>query len=165
MSIPVVQIVGYKNSGKTTLIEQLIGRLTEKGYTVGAIKHDAHQFETDHPGTDTWRHRKAGAHITAITSEHRTAIVEEKHTPLNELLQRMTSMDIVLVEGFKHEPYPKIVVVRSEEDKALVRSLHNVVAVSSWVAGLKYNVPVYAIGDFEGVAEWIQQNLHECRST
>ena len=63
----IIQVVGYKNSGKTTLVSELVRTLTSEGYRVGTLKHDAHDFEPDIPGKDTWQHRKAGAQVTAIT--------------------------------------------------------------------------------------------------
>ncbi|MCZ8515257.1 molybdopterin-guanine dinucleotide biosynthesis protein B [Paenibacillus filicis] len=155
----VLQIVGYKNSGKTTLVEHLIRGFAKAGYRVGTVKHDAHQFDVDHDGTDTWRHRHAGAWMTAITSDHRTAVMEERHTPLNEILQRMTDMDIVLVEEFKQEKHPKIVMVRTEEDDKLVRQLVNVAAVVSWIPELKHDVPVFSIGDADRLTEWILKGI------
>jgi len=156
MNTPVIQIVGYKNSGKTTLIETLTEGLTNRGFKVGTVKHDAHEFDIDHPGTDTWRHRRSGARMTAITSDHRTAIVEEKPTPLPDILQRMANMDIVLVEGFKQEPYPKIVMVRSEADYELVDRLSHVAAIVSWLPNLPQgDLPVFGIEDTHGVMEWI----------
>lgn len=157
----VIQVVGYKNTGKTTLVEKLVRALTEAGYQVGTVKRDAHQFDVDHEGTDTWRHRQAGARMTAITSADRTAIMEEKHTPLDELLQRMGGMDIVIVEGFKQERYPKIVLVRSEEDLGLVSQLAEVKAIVSWLLPEpeERNIPVLGINDTEAIVRWLRDWL------
>lgn len=127
----VFQIVGYKNSGKTTLICELLPLLGQRGFRVGTIKHDAHSFTMDTPGTDTWKHREAGADMVAITSQESTAVFEQRHTPLNQLINRMRVMDIVLVEGFKDEGYPKIVLLRGEEDEELLDRLDGVLAVVS----------------------------------
>lgn len=159
MGTNVLQIVGYKNTGKTTLTESLIKRLVSQRLIVGAIKHDGHDFETDHPGTDTWRHRQAGAVMTAITSGQRTAMIEERPTPLHELLERFHSMDIVLVEGFKFEPYPKIVIVKTPEDEALITRLENVSAVASWYPLGHDSVPVFHIDDADGMLEWIRKRI------
>lgn len=150
----VIQIVGYKNTGKTTLVEKLIRALADAGYQIGTVKRDAHRFEVDHEGTDTWRHRRAGASMTAITSANRTAFMEEKHTPLDEILQRMTGMDFVIVEGFKNEKYPKIVMIRTEEDLELITQLEQVEAIVSWLPGVSADVPVYDVNDSDAIVSW-----------
>src|SRR5690554_1249424 len=109
----IYQIVGYKNSGKTTLICKLIEWFTANEFRVGTIKHDAHNFNMDTSGTDTYRHREAGAQIIAITSDYRTAIVQESPASLDQLIEQMVDVDMILVEGFKQENYPKIVMIRS----------------------------------------------------
>ncbi|WP_240702781.1 molybdopterin-guanine dinucleotide biosynthesis protein B [Cohnella luojiensis] len=125
----IIQIVGFKNAGKTTLTCELVRMLAAEGYRVGTLKHDAHDFEPDVPGKDTWQHRQAGAHVTAITSPSRTAWIQEQTTPVDELVSRMEShsLDYLIVEGFKSAPYPKIVLLRSEEDCMLL-NLPNVIA-------------------------------------
>lgn len=128
----VLQIVGYKNSGKTTLICALIPLLQVKGYTVAVIKHDAHSFEIDHEGTDTFRQRAAGASAVAITGVARTVRIEEHGSSLAELIASFASYDFILVEGFKNEAYPKIVLIKQEEDLQLLKELNNVWAAAVW---------------------------------
>lgn len=129
----VCQVVGYKNSGKTTLICTLIQSLTERGYKVAVIKHDTHGFEMDHPGTDTYKQHEAGAAAVALISQHRTAIIEEKGTDLDVMIRRFEEYDIVLIEGYKLEMYSKIVMVREWEHLVLIEQLSNVAAVVSWL--------------------------------
>jgi molybdopterin-guanine dinucleotide biosynthesis protein B len=126
----VIQVVGYKNAGKTTLVSQLVRELTARGQRVGTLKHDAHDFEPDVPDTDTWQHRQAGAHITAITSPSRTAWVQERTTAIEDLILSMQqhALDYLVIEGFKSASYPKAVLLRNEQDLELL-SLTNVVAV------------------------------------
>ncbi|WP_338551620.1 molybdopterin-guanine dinucleotide biosynthesis protein B [Paenibacillus sp. KS-LC4] len=157
MSTSIIQIVGFKNTGKTTLTAALVKQLAEAGFRVGTIKHDGHHFDIDHPGTDTWQHREAGAHKIAITSPHRTAIMEQRPTPLKELLQQFSDMDWVIVEGFKQECYPKIVLIREEEDEALVKQLEQVVAVAAWYPVRFEGLPVFAVQDSAGMAAWMQE--------
>lgn len=131
----VVQVVGYKNSGKTTLVCRLVERLAARGLVVGTVKHDAHRFEMDVEGKDTWRHREAGARMVAISSEvmGRTCYLEERYTPLSEMLERMRDMDVVLVEGFKMEGYPKLAMLRQEEQLELLVRLEALLGVASWL--------------------------------
>ncbi|THF76113.1 molybdopterin-guanine dinucleotide biosynthesis protein B [Cohnella fermenti] len=157
----VIQVVGYKNSGKTTLVEHLVRTLTAAGLAVGTVKHDAHRFDVDREGTDTFRHREAGACMTAITSDCRTAFMEERPVPLEEIVRRMTDMDAVVVEGFKQDNYAKIVMLRTQEDEELLHRLTNVRAVVSWFpgAGGGGELPVFPLADADGLAKWVQANL------
>lgn len=106
-------ISGYKNSGKTTLTVKLVARLTAMGYRVATIKHDGHDFEPDVPGTDSYRHRQAGACGTAVFSDHRFMVirdqpkVSEKKIDEKILIQMFPDVDIILLEGFKHSSWPK----------------------------------------------------------
>jgi molybdopterin-guanine dinucleotide biosynthesis protein B len=103
---PYVRIIGPKNSGKTSLIEALVRELVARGHRVGTIKHDAHEFEMDYPGKDTWRHRQAGSVATAIFSQTQLALVRSIAEPLSltTLLQSyFGDCDLVLVEGCRRE--------------------------------------------------------------
>ncbi|WP_256760058.1 molybdopterin-guanine dinucleotide biosynthesis protein B [Cohnella sp. WQ 127256] len=126
----ILQVVGYKNAGKTTLTCEIIRLLTSKGNQVGSLKHDVHHFEPDIPSKDTWQHRQAGAYVTAITSPARTAWVQERSTPIEQLVSEMEArtLDYLIIEGFKSAPYPKLVLIRKEEDLDLLK-LSNIQAV------------------------------------
>ncbi|MDT3424732.1 molybdopterin-guanine dinucleotide biosynthesis protein B [Paenibacillus forsythiae] len=128
----VCQFVGYKNSGKTTLISELIPLLRARGCSVAFIKHDVHGFETDHPGTDTWKQREAGAGAVAITGKDQSFIYEARSRELAELIDGFAQYDYVLVEGFKEEPCPKIVLIRNEADLELLSRLRGVAAAAVW---------------------------------
>ena len=109
--IPYVRVIGPKNSGKTCLIEALVRELSARGLRVGTIKHDAHQFEIDHEGKDTWRHRQAGSVATVICSASQLAlmcnVIEAPSIP--ELVARyFDGCDVVLVEGYKTDASPAI---------------------------------------------------------
>ncbi|WP_052714177.1 molybdopterin-guanine dinucleotide biosynthesis protein B [Paenibacillus dauci] len=125
---PVIQIVGYKNSGKTTLITELLRLWAAEGTRVAVIKHDAHQFQMDHRGTDTFAHTEAGAAAVAITSPTRTAIIREQSSTLQQLVAELSSSstdsyDLILVEGFKQEPYPKVALMARVSDVPLLEQL------------------------------------------
>ncbi len=120
---PVVCFVGRKNSGKTTLMENVILGLKAAGYRVAAVKHDAHRFEIDHPGKDSYRFQAAGADTTVISSREKTAVVlrHQEEMPLESILARFASgMDIVLAEGYKASPFPKIEVHRKATGEPLL---------------------------------------------
>lgn len=161
----ILQVVGLKNAGKTTLVCKIVERLTRLGYDVGTVKHDAHRFEIDHEGKDTWRHRQAGSKIVAISSEQegKTCYIEQCYTPLAEMLERMADMDFVVVEGFKAEGYPKIVVIREPEQLELLHRVAPVLAIASWLPAeiirkyldVKPDVPVYDINDEVGMVQLI----------
>ncbi len=103
-------ISGYKNSGKTTLITRLVPELVKRGYLVAVIKHDGHDFEPDVPGTDSFRHRQAGAYGTAVFSGSRMMITKECAGVDEEMLAKaFPEADIILIEGLKHSNYPKYI--------------------------------------------------------
>ncbi len=112
MSTPVFGITGWKNSGKTTLTERLVAELTARGYRISTVKHAHHDFDIDQPGTDSFRHRAAGASEVAIVSDRRFAIMHElrgeAEPDLAGILARLAPCDLVLVEGYKREAHPKI---------------------------------------------------------
>lgn len=116
MHIPIISIVGSSGSGKTTLLEKLLPELSRRGYRVATVKHDVHGFEIDHEGKDTWRHRRAGAACTIISSSRQLALVRDMDhdaslDEIRELYAR--DVDILIAEGFKREPAPKVEVYRS----------------------------------------------------
>jgi len=117
----VIGLAGYSGAGKTTLIKNLVPHLTARGITVSTVKHAHHRFDIDHPGKDSYAHREAGAKEVLIVSGERFALMHElrgdDEPPLARLLSLMTPVDVVLVEGFKSEAYPKIEIHRSENGK------------------------------------------------
>jgi molybdopterin-guanine dinucleotide biosynthesis adapter protein len=114
-NLKVLGIVGWSGSGKTTLLVSVLPRLRGAGLTVSTIKHAHHGFDMDQPGKDSHRHRLAGAHEVLIASPRRWALLHEEEgaeSSLAELLDRMAPVDLVLVEGFRSHPYPKLEVWR-----------------------------------------------------
>lgn len=105
-------VVGWKNSGKTTLVERLVAHFSERGLAVSTVKHAHHAFDMDEKGRDSWRHREAGAREVLVASRDRWALTHElrgaAEPPLEALLARMSAVDLVLIEGFKASPHPKI---------------------------------------------------------
>ena len=129
-------LAGWSESGKTTLMTALIPKLLARGVTVSTVKHAHHAFDIDQPGKDSWRHRNAGACEVLIASDQRWALMhelrEEPEPPLDRLIAQMSPVDLVLVEGFKHHPHPKIEVRRPSLGKPpLYPDDPSVVAVAS----------------------------------
>ncbi|MFH1081293.1 MAG: molybdopterin-guanine dinucleotide biosynthesis protein B [Pseudomonadota bacterium] len=157
--IPVISVVGKSNSGKTTLIEKMIGELVRRGYRVAAIKHNRHGFEIDHEGKDSWRHKRAGARTTVIASPFRVAVVEDmdKDLDIGELVDRyIRNVDIVLSEGFKKSPFPKIEVNRSDMNQELLCSpADNLLAVCS-DRPLTAGVTCLDINDINGLVDMVE---------
>ncbi|MBL6613758.1 MAG: molybdopterin-guanine dinucleotide biosynthesis protein B, partial [Reyranella sp.] len=109
MSNKVIGVTGWKNAGKTTLVERLVAELVRRGLRVNTVKHAHHSVDVDQPGRDSWRHRQAGATEVAVVGGHRYAIMREQEEPtLAEVLARLSPADVVVIEGYKREPHPKI---------------------------------------------------------
>ncbi len=159
---PVISIVGRTNSGKTTLIEKLIPELEERGYRVGTIKRDAHRFQMDQPGKDTWRHARAGARTVAISSSDKFAVIKktEGETSLDELVRScFEDLDIVLTEGYKRGDKPKIEVVRSAvSDQPLCGQQHDVIAFVT-DAKLDPGVTSFDMEDIAGIVDMLQNRF------
>lgn len=174
---PILSIVGKSNSGKTTLIEKLLHALTAKGYRVGTIKHDAHSFEVDVPGKDSWRHREAGAAGVIIASSERLFLTRklERGLDLYEIVNAHFTRrarpgaadgapgsydegyDLVLTEGFKRSSAPKIEVQRAARSDALVcdAAADNLIGIASdtdWKIG---ELPCFHIDDAEAITAFI----------
>jgi len=165
MSRHIFGITGWKNSGKTTLTVRLVAELTRRGLQVATVKHAHHDFDIDKEGTDSWRHRKAGASEVAILSDRRWAIMhelgQEPEPTLAQIMDRLSPCDLVLVEGFKREQHKKIEVRRTEGRKgdALSRQDAMIVAVAADHPVEGESVPVYDLDDVSGIADLI---LREC---
>ncbi len=132
--IPIICIVGYSDSGKTTLIEKIVPELKKRGYKIGTIKHDTHGFEIDKEGKDSYRHKKAGASTVLISSPSKIALIRDvdKELPLNELIKYFEDVDLILTEGFKRSSYPKIEVFRKGQQKKLLCTKEdNLIAIVS----------------------------------
>jgi molybdopterin-guanine dinucleotide biosynthesis protein B len=162
-STPILSVVGFSGSGKTTYIERLIPVLVSLGLKVGVIKHHSHDFEMDMPGKDTWRHRKAGAAVTVISSPARIGMVMEvdhDHSP-EELALLMKGVDLILTEGYKRGPFPKIEIFRpeaTENQTPFCLDDPELLAVVTRER-LSLPVPVFDFEDLEGVAGLIVRKL------
>jgi molybdopterin-guanine dinucleotide biosynthesis protein B len=156
-------IAGWSGSGKTTLLTAIIPEFVARGVTVSTIKHAHHEFDIDRPGKDSWRHREAGATEVMISSSRRWALMHElrgaAEPSLEELTARMSPVDLLLVEGFKFHPHPKIEVHRPSVGKPFVYPDDpHIIAVASDEA-LPLPVPLLPLGDPPTVAAFILDHL------
>ncbi len=160
-----VSFVAKSGTGKTTLLEKVIAELKQRGHRVGAIKHDAHRFDIDHPGKDSYRLTAAGADTTLISSPEKLALVK-KHAaapPIEDLLATyFPDVDIVLTEGFKKSGLPKIELHRKERSSTLLCRGENrdpsLVAVAS-DEPLDLDVPVLDLNNPAQVADFIEKTF------
>lgn len=161
--VPVLGFVAWSGTGKTTLLEKIIPLLRQRGLRVGLLKHAHHDFDIDRPGKDSYRLRKAGASQVMVASRHRWALITEDDTAgdeprLWELLSHLSTatLDLVLVEGFKHERFPKIVLQRKEVDKpALHEEDPDVIALATDTALKHSRLPVLNINNPKMIADFI----------
>jgi molybdopterin-guanine dinucleotide biosynthesis protein B len=153
-------LAGWSGSGKTTLMTALIPEFTSLGLTVSTVKHAHHSFDIDQPGKDSWRHRQAGAQEVMISSAHRWALMRElrgaAEPSLDELLEQMSPVDLVLVEGFKRHPHPKVEVYRRALGKPLLHPEDPyVVAIAADEELAEFSVPCLPLSDAGAIARFM----------
>ena len=156
-------IAGYSGSGKTTLLEKLIPQLTARGLKVSVIKHAHHGFDIDRPGKDSYRHREAGASEVLLSCNDRWALMherrEEAEVTLDELLAHLSPCDLVLIEGFKQEPIPKLEVHRPENGKPpLFPDRPDIVAIATH-ADIATTLPKLPLNDISAIADFVMNTL------
>ena len=153
-------IAGWSGSGKTTLLTKLIPELTARGLKVSTVKHTHHNVEIDKPGKDSYVHRQAGATEVLVGSPKRWALMHENRdnheATLEDLIARMTPVDLLLVEGFKAYPLDKIEIYRSANGKERMYPQDaNIVAIASDTAFEDVDIPVLDMDDVRGIADFI----------
>lgn len=151
-------VTGWKNAGKTTLTERLVAEFVRRGWRVATIKHAHHDVDIDQPGTDSWRHRAAGATEVALVGGLRYAIMREQAEPsLAEVMARLAPADLVLIEGYKREAHPKIE-VRAPADPArapLAATDPTIVAIAADAAPAEAHLPWFRRDDIPAIADFI----------
>lgn len=156
-------VTGWKNAGKTHLAERLVTEFTARGLTVSTVKHAHRGFDIDTPGTDSARHRGAGAREVLISSDHRWALMHElgdaPEPTLDQLLARLSPADLVLVEGFKMAPHPKVEVHRKETGHPLIAAKNDTVRVVAADSAVKAGVPVVPLDETQAIADFIARDL------
>ena len=160
----VIGVAGFKNAGKTTLVEKLVTELTRRGYRVSTVKHAHHSFDIDHEGRDSFRHRKAGASEVAVVSRHRWAIIhesrEEAEPTLQEILAQLGPCDLVIVEGYKRDTHDKIEVRNIDlTHPTLAGDDPTVVAIAANGAISDAPVPVFGRDEVTALASFIETHM------
>ncbi|HSN19126.1 MAG TPA: molybdopterin-guanine dinucleotide biosynthesis protein B [Usitatibacter sp.] len=159
----VIGIAGYSGSGKTTLIEKVIPLLVREGLRVSLVKHAHHAFDVDRPGKDSYRHREAGCTEVLVSSERRWALLHElrgaPEPTLSEQLRHLSPCDVVIVEGYKTEPIPKLEVHRRDAGAPLLYPTDpNVIGIAT-DEPLDTRLPQIALDDAEAVARFLLGHL------
>ena len=161
MTVPIVSFVGRSNSGKTTLIERVIPQLVQAGYKVATVKHAGHGFDLDTEGKDSWRHKRAGASSVMVLSKGSMAMFADVPDPLSVEAVRDRFLDdtydLIIAEGWKHENYPKIVIVREQIGEIPVSAEGLLAVVSDKPMDL--SVPLFGLDDVVGVAALIMKQF------
>lgn len=153
-------VVGWKNAGKTGLMERLVTEIAARGHSVSTVKHAHHSFDVDHPGKDSYRHRKAGATEVLLSSRNRWALMHETRgapeQTLDELLGMLAPVDLVLVEGYKRDTHPKVEAFRAETGNALIAPDDPTIrAIAADCAIEGHGRPVFDLNDTQAIADFI----------
>ena len=152
-------VVGWKNAGKTGLMERLVTEITGRGFSVSTVKHAHHVFDVDHKGKDSYRHRQAGATEVLLASRKRFALMhelrDEDEPTLDELLAKLAPVDLVLIEGYKRDAHPKIEAFRQEPGNPLIAETDPTVRAVASDTPLQTDRPVFDLDDTGAVADFI----------
>ncbi len=153
-------VTGWKNNGKTTLVERLVTEIAARGVTVSTVKHAHHTFDLDQPGKDSWRHREAGAREVMVSGGSRWALMRElrgdDEPPLADLLARLSPVDLVIVEGYKRDPHRKIEVRRAVAAQSLIATDDpSIRALATDTPFTGFDRPQFNLDDVAGIADFI----------
>ncbi|WP_394180345.1 molybdopterin-guanine dinucleotide biosynthesis protein B [Yoonia maritima] len=152
-------VVGYKNAGKTGLMERLVTEIASRGVSVSTIKHAHHSFDVDQPGKDSYRHRDAGAHQVLLASKSRWALMTElrdqPEPPLSDLLAQLAPVDLVLIEGYKRDNHPKIEAFRAEPENPLIAPNDPTIRAIATDSKIDIDRPVFDLNDTKSIADFI----------
>ena len=156
-------VTGWKNAGKTGLMERLVAEITSRGLSVSTIKHAHHSFDVDHPGKDSHRHRVAGAHEVLLASKNRIALMQElrdhEEPELSHLLTRLSPVDLVLIEGYKRDRHPKIEAHRAVTGQPLIAPGDDTIRAVASDAPLTLDRPVFGLDDTIALADFVLREV------
>lgn len=157
-------ITGWKNTGKTTLTERLVAHFTGQGLRVSTVKHAHHDTEIDHPGRDSFRHRQAGAGQVIVASPARWAVMTElrgaAEPPLADLLAHLAPCDLVLVEGYKRAPHPKIEAHRAVTGRTLLAPENPTIRAIASDSAPQIALPLFDLDDIPAIAAFIRSEVN-----
>ena len=156
-------VTGWKNAGKTGLMERLVAEITSRGLSVSTIKHAHHSFDVDHPGKDSHRHRVAGAHEVLLASKNRIALMQElrdhEELELAHLLTRLSPVDLVLIEGYKRDRHPKIEAHRAVTGQPLIAPGDDTIRAVASDVPLTLDRPVFGLDDTIALADFVLREV------
>ncbi len=167
LALKIFQVTGFKNSGKTTLMCRLLFELKKRSYKVAALKHHGHggRLRTDMDDTDSAKHFRSGASLVAVSGSMQTIFDYQNEPPLEAFIAfyQTLQLDFLLIEGYKQAPYPKAVLLRSNEDWETLQALKNirVIVASEGMAVPNPTAPVFANDNVEGLTTFILNGLEE----
>ena len=159
--IPYYNIVAYSGTGKTTYLETLIAELKRRGVRVAVVKHDAHRFEIDKEGKDSWRFARAGAEVVAVADGEKCALMEYRPVPLETLLSKIGGVDLILVEGWHSEAENTIALYRAGSGKGLKAEPRDCAAVVSDTPLDTGDTPLFPLDDPAPLAAFLLARLRE----
>jgi molybdopterin-guanine dinucleotide biosynthesis adapter protein len=155
-------VIGWKNAGKTSLMERLVAEITARGFSVSTVKHVHHDVDLDQPGKDSFRHRAAGASEVVLASAHRFALMREHRGPepdLSAILARMAPVDLILVEGYKRDAHAKIEVFRAEAGHDLIQPGDPLIRAVATDLSLTLPVPSLDLNNTRQIADFILREV------
>ncbi|MBE9637007.1 molybdopterin-guanine dinucleotide biosynthesis protein B [Salipiger mangrovisoli] len=156
-------VTGSKNCGKTGLMERLVSEICGRGLSVSTLKHAHHSTDVDQPGRDSYRHRQAGAREVLLASPHRWALMHElrdaAEPPLSELLTKLSPVDLVLIEGYKAAPHPKIEAHRAETGKPLLSPANASIRAVAADSDVETALPRFDLDDTGAIADFILREV------
>ena len=158
----IIGIVGWKNSGKTFYVSEIIKKLKSKNYRIASIKHAHHEFDVDHQNTDSYIHRKSGSSQVIISSSKRWAkmieLEKQDEKKLDELINELSETDIVLVEGYKNENHPKIEIISENFKEHLFQKIKNVRAIISDI-GIDTHLKKFKKNEIDKIVNFILNEI------
>ncbi|MEQ9694192.1 molybdopterin-guanine dinucleotide biosynthesis protein B [Shimia sp. SDUM112013] len=159
-------VTGWKNAGKTGLMERLVAEITRRGFTISTLKHAHHAVDVDQPGRDSYRHREAGARQVLLASQNRWALMTElrgaEEPSLQTLLDQMAPVDLILVEGYKREPHPKIEAWRAAAANPLIAPGDPTIRAVATDTPLDLDRPQFPLDDTAAIADFILKETGLC---
>ncbi|WP_353475624.1 molybdopterin-guanine dinucleotide biosynthesis protein B (plasmid) [Salipiger sp. H15] len=156
-------VTGSKNCGKTGLMERLVTEICGRGFTVSTVKHAHHSADVDQPGRDSYRHRQAGAQEVLLASPHRWALMRElrdaPEPPLSDLLEKLSPVDLVLIEGYKAAPHPKVEAHRAETSRPLLSPANASIRAVAADSDVATALPRFHLDDTAAIADFILREV------